>query len=153
MEKKFDDNYTRMLRAVLNKPWRQHPTKQQLYGLYHPSQKPFKLDKLDMQDTAREVRTNSLAMYSSGPIHMDEQKLDDQLEPINSNSVPIQDVAWKTCWERWMIGTSGERGSGRSVLAVWHDDDDLLMDVWFLRWEVSGRTTEVLLPEFIENST
>ena len=32
MEKKLDDNYTRTLRAVLNKSWRQHPTKQQLYG-------------------------------------------------------------------------------------------------------------------------
>ena len=31
MEKKLDGNYTKMLRAVLNKPWRQHPTKQQQY--------------------------------------------------------------------------------------------------------------------------
>ena len=36
MEKKLDGNYTRMLRAVLNKSWRQHPTKQQLYG-HQPS--------------------------------------------------------------------------------------------------------------------
>ena len=28
MEKKLDGNYTRMLRAILNKSWRQHPTKQ-----------------------------------------------------------------------------------------------------------------------------
>ena len=27
-----DSNYTRMLRAILNKTWRQRPTKQQLYG-------------------------------------------------------------------------------------------------------------------------
>ena len=32
MEKKLDGNYTRMLQAILNKSWRQHPTKQQLYG-------------------------------------------------------------------------------------------------------------------------
>ena len=32
MDKKFDDNYTRMLRAILNKSWRQHPTKQKQYG-------------------------------------------------------------------------------------------------------------------------
>ena len=31
-EKKLDGNLTRMLRAILNKSWRQHPTKQQLYG-------------------------------------------------------------------------------------------------------------------------
>ena len=33
MEKKLDSNYTRMLLAVLNKSWKQHPTKQQLYDL------------------------------------------------------------------------------------------------------------------------
>ena len=32
MEKKFDVNYAGMLRAILNKSWRQHPTKRQLYG-------------------------------------------------------------------------------------------------------------------------
>ena len=32
-EKKLDANYTIILRAILNKSWRQHPTKQQLYGL------------------------------------------------------------------------------------------------------------------------
>ena len=31
-EKKLDGNYTRMLREILNKSWRQHLTKQQLYG-------------------------------------------------------------------------------------------------------------------------
>ena len=34
MKKKLDGNYTRMLRAILNKSWRQHPIKNQLYG--HP---------------------------------------------------------------------------------------------------------------------
>ena len=32
MKKKLDGNYTRMLQAILNKSWRQYPTKQQLYG-------------------------------------------------------------------------------------------------------------------------
>ena len=31
IEKKLNSNYTRMLRAILNKSWGQHPTKQQLY--------------------------------------------------------------------------------------------------------------------------
>ena len=35
LEKKLDGNYTRMLRAILNKSWRQHPTKHQLYGHLH----------------------------------------------------------------------------------------------------------------------
>ena len=35
-EKKLDGNYTRMLRAILNKSWRQHPTRHQLYGHLPP---------------------------------------------------------------------------------------------------------------------
>ena len=50
LEKKLDGNYTRMLRAILNKSWRQHPTKPQLYGL--PSRKLSKLDEPGTQDTA-----------------------------------------------------------------------------------------------------
>ena len=43
MEKKLDSNYTRMLRAILNKSWRQHPTKQQLYGHLPPIMKTIKV--------------------------------------------------------------------------------------------------------------
>ena len=32
LEKKLDGNYKRMLRAILKKSWRQHPTKHQLYS-------------------------------------------------------------------------------------------------------------------------
>ena len=43
MGKKLDGNYTRMLRAILNKSWRQHPTKQQLYGHLPPITKTIKI--------------------------------------------------------------------------------------------------------------
>ena len=59
LEKKLDGNYTRMLRAVLNKSWRQHPTRHQLYGHLPPSRKLYKLDEPDMRDTAGEARTSS----------------------------------------------------------------------------------------------
>ena len=55
---------------------------------------------------------------------MDEQRQDDQLEPIYNSSVSIQEVALKTYRKRWTIETSGERGSVRSELAARHDDDD-----------------------------
>ena len=32
LEKKLDGNYTRILQAILNKSWQQHPTRHQLYG-------------------------------------------------------------------------------------------------------------------------
>ena len=43
MVKKLDGNYTRMLRAILNRSWRQHPTKQQLYGHQPPITKTIKV--------------------------------------------------------------------------------------------------------------
>ena len=72
----------------------------------------------------KEARTNSSVMYSYGHPHMAKQKQDDQLEHTYSSYVRIRDVNLKTCQKRWMIGRSGERGSGISVLAARHDDDD-----------------------------
>ena len=42
LEKKLDGNYTRMLRAILKKSWRQHPTKPQLYSHLPPITKTIK---------------------------------------------------------------------------------------------------------------
>ena len=46
MEKKLDSNYTRMLRAILNKSWRQHSTKQLLYGRLSPITKTIKFRRI-----------------------------------------------------------------------------------------------------------
>ena len=43
LEKKLDGNYTRMPRAILNKSWKQQPTKQQLYGPLLPITKTIKV--------------------------------------------------------------------------------------------------------------
>ena len=43
LKKKLDGNYTRMLRAILNKSWRQHPTKHQLYGHLPPITKSIQV--------------------------------------------------------------------------------------------------------------
>ena len=43
LEKKLDGNYTRMLRAILNKSWRQHPTRHQLYGHQPPIMKTIQV--------------------------------------------------------------------------------------------------------------
>ena len=42
---KLDDNYTRMLRAILNKSWRQHPTRHQLYGHLPPITKTIQVKR------------------------------------------------------------------------------------------------------------
>ena len=59
LEKKLDGNFTRMLRAILNKSWRQHPQSSSCTATYHPSRKISKSDEPDMQDTAGEVGTSS----------------------------------------------------------------------------------------------
>ena len=41
--KKLDGNYTRMLRAILNRSWEQHPVKQQLYGHLPPITKAIQI--------------------------------------------------------------------------------------------------------------
>ena len=115
LEKKLNGKYSRMLRAILNKSWRQHLT----------SWKLSKLDEPDMQDTASEAGTSSKVMYSNGPPHIAEQK-DYQLKYTYSSYVRIRDVALKTCQRQWMIGRSGERGSGISVLVAQYDDGTLL---------------------------
>ena len=43
LEKKLDGNYTRMLWAILNKSWQQHPTRHQLYGHLPPITKTIQV--------------------------------------------------------------------------------------------------------------
>ena len=43
MEEKLDGNYTRMLRTMLNKSWKQYPTKPQLYGHLTPITKTIQV--------------------------------------------------------------------------------------------------------------
>ena len=43
LEKKLDGNYTKMLWAILNKSWRQHPTRHQLYGHLPPITKTIQI--------------------------------------------------------------------------------------------------------------
>ena len=124
---RIDDNYTRMLQAILNKSWRQHPTKHQQYG---------HLPTITKTSNVRRTRHAGRCWRSkdeliSDILHMDKQRQNEQLEPIYNSSVLIQDVAWRTFRERWTIEMDGKRGSGKSVLATRHvDDDEAVLIVW-----------------------
>ena len=122
MEKYLDSNYTRMLRAILNKSWRQQPTRHQLYGYLPPITKTIQVRRTRHAGHSWRSRDELISDVPYGPPHMARQKLDDQLEHTYSSSVRIRDVALKTCQRRWTIGRSGERGSGISVPAPRHDD-------------------------------
>ena len=45
-KKTLDGNYTNMLRAILNKYWRQHPTRHQLYGHLPPITKTIQVRRV-----------------------------------------------------------------------------------------------------------
>ena len=65
-EKKVAGNYTRMLRTVLNKFWKEHTKKQQLYGHLPPISQT-------LQERRTHARTNSYRL-----LHMDMSMLVDQ---------------------------------------------------------------------------
>ena len=110
LEKKLDGNYTRRLRAIMNKSWRQHPQDTNCTATCLLSRKLSKLDEPDVH----------------GPPHMAVLKQGDQHEHTFSSYVRIRDVVLKTCLGRWMIGRSSERRSGIAVLPARHDDDDVI---------------------------
>ena len=90
LKKKLDGNYTRMLRAILNKFWRQHPTRHQLYGHLPPITKTIQVRRTRHAGHCWRSK-DELMMYSYGPPHMAKQKQDDQLEHTYSSYVRIRE--------------------------------------------------------------
>ena len=117
-----------MLRAILNKSWRQHPTRRQLYGHWPPITKTIQVRRTRHAGHCWRSKDELVRDVLLWTPHMAKQKQDDQPELTYSSYVRIRDVTQKTCRRRWMIGRSGERGSGISVLAARHDDDDLYIN-------------------------
>ena len=100
MEKKLDGNCTRMLRAILNKSWRQHPTKQQLYGHLPPITKTIKVRRTRhagyyWRSTDELISDVLLWTPSHGRV-----KAGRQLAPTYSSSVRIRAVALRTSRKR-----------------------------------------------------
>ena len=111
LEKKLDSNYARMLRAILNKSWRQHPTRHQLYDHLLPITKSIQVRRTRHAGHCWRSRDELIKDVFLWTPHMAGQKHDDQLEYTYSSSVRIQDVALKACRRRCTIGKSGERGT------------------------------------------
>ena len=109
---------------IYNKSWWQHPTRHQLYGHLPPITKTIQIrwtrhaghcwrskDKL-----ISDVLLWSPA-YGQAKAGQPARTYIQQLcEDMGCNPEDLQ--------KQWMIGRSGERGSGISVLAAQHDDDD-----------------------------
>ena len=121
---KLDSNYTRMLQAILNKSWRQHPTKQQLYGHLPPVMKTIK------------VRWTRHAGHCCRTLLVSDVLLWIPLQGWAKAGRPAWTYIQQLCADtgcspedlpKAMDDRGGERGSGIAVLTVWHDDDD---DPW-----------------------
>ena len=125
LEKKLDGNYTRILQAILNRSWRQHPTRPQLYGHLPPITKTIQVRRSrhaghcwrSMDELISDVLlwTPTYGRAKAG------QPARTYIQQLCEDTGC---VALKTCRRRWTIEKSGERGSGISVLAARHDDDD-----------------------------
>ena len=113
-----------MLRAILNKSWRQHPTRHQLYGHLPPITKTIQVRRARHAGHCWRSKDELISDVLLWTPHMAKQKQDDRPELSYSSYVRTQDVTQKTCQSRWIIGRSGERWSEISVLAARHDDDD-----------------------------
>ena len=113
-----------MLRAILNKSWRQHPTSHHLYDHLPPITKTIQVRRTRHAGHCWRSRDELISDVLLWTPHMAVQKQDDQHEHTFSSYVRIRDVVLKTCLGRWTIGRSGEKGSGTSVLPARHDDDD-----------------------------
>ena len=122
MEEKLDGNYTRMLRAILNKSYKKHLTKQQLYGHLPPIAKTIKVKRTRHAGhcwRSRDKLISDVLLWT--PSHGRTKA--GRLVTYN-NSASIQDVALKIYREWGKIEKGGRRGSRRSVLISRHIDDN-----------------------------
>ena len=102
LEKMLDGNYTKLLRAILNKSWRQHHL-------------PHIIKTIQVRRTrhaghcwrSRDELISDVLLWTAP--YMAGQKQDGQLEHTDSSYVRIPDVVLKTSQRRWPIGRSGER--------------------------------------------
>ena len=100
LEEKLDGNYTRMLQTILNKSWRQHPIRHQLYGHLPPITKTIKVRRTRHTGHCWRSKDELISDVLLWTPHMAEQKQDDQLEHTYSSYVRIRDVTLKTCRRR-----------------------------------------------------
>ena len=127
LEKKLDGNYTRMLQAILHKSWRQHPTKHQLYGHLPPIMKTIQVRQTRHAGHCWRSRdelisdvllwTPTYGQTKAGrPARIYIQQL---CEDTGCSPEDLPEAMNDREKRR-----SGKRGSGISVLAAQHGDDD-----------------------------
>ena len=123
LEKKLDGNYTRMLQAILNESWRQHPTKQQLCDHLPPLTKTIKVRRTRHAGHCWRSRDELISDVLLWTPSYGRAKAGQPAWTYIQQLCEDTGCSPRTCQRQWTIGWSGERGSGISVLAARHDDD------------------------------
>ena len=140
----LDGNYTRMLRAILNKSWRQHPTKHQLYGHLPPITKTIQVRRTRHAGHCWRSRDELISDVLLWTPTYGRAKAGRPARTYIQQLCEDTNVAMKTCQRRWMKGKSVERGSGISVLVARPDDDDdyyfqETIQLYASKWLLSNR--------------
>ena len=121
LEKKLDGNYTRMLRATLNKSWRKHPTRHKLYGHLPPITKTIQVRRTRHEGRSRDKFISDVLQWTptygrakaGRPARTYIQQLCEDTG-CSPEDLPAAMSDREKCRER----------SGISVLAAWHGHDD-----------------------------
>ena len=124
LEKKLDGNYTRMLRAILNKSWRQHPTRHQLYGHLPPITKTIQVRRTIYAGhcwISRDELIRNVPLWT--PTH-GRAKAGRPARTYIQQLCEDTGCSPENLPEAMNDMKNGERGSGISVLPARHDDDN-----------------------------
>ena len=78
LEKKLDGNYKRLLRAIMNKSWRQHLTRHQLYGHLPPITKTIQVRRTKHAGHCWRSRDELISDVLLWTTHMAMRRQDDQ---------------------------------------------------------------------------
>ena len=123
LEKKLDGNYTRILRVILNKIWRQQPTRHQLYGHLLPITKTIQVRRTRHAGHCWRSRDEFISdvllwtpTYCRAKAGRPARTYTQQL--CEDTGCCSEDLP-----EAMNDREKCERGSGISVPTAWHDDD------------------------------
>ena len=117
---KSDGNYTRMLRATLNKSWRQHPTRHQLYGHLPPITKTIQVRWTRHEGRccrSRDELISDVLLWTPTYGHAKAGRPDRTYiqQHCEDTGCSLEDLPEA-------MNDREKRGSGISVLAARHDD-------------------------------
>ena len=121
---KLDGNYTRLLRAILNKSWQQHPTRHQLYGHLPPISKTIQARRIRYEGhcwRSRDELISDVLLWTPAygrskagrPARTDIQQLCE-----DTGCSPEELPEAMNDWEKWRERVRDIRASGTTLLSL-----------------------------------